>query len=263
MYFILSYSTKNDVDRYTGFFELCVASLAFKDTTAHDMHSIIKDIFLSLKPGGHFVFNILRGSNYGPLSHQNDKFKTIEDYFTSLQRCGFEFVGLREARAGSHSIEGVTNCHTYMCLKVRKPMSPLTLLSMPHSIDALPKMITWTNVISSNFETAITVEIPANVEEEVTSASLKCFHMHLDPDSVDFGNHASEDDFFYLRQFGKHLRKMLIHETGAVLVKGINFKRFLESKDISVDETKIVICAKLAYYFICRHVGKFKFLVSS
>ena len=296
---------------YTGFFELCVAVFLFNYVTINDMNTIMKHVFASLRPGGHFVFSVphpfmaskddsdvfgfgsednaeVRKEHYfslrdvlfkghiGTTEGKNlmvqMKFKTIEDYILTLKAQGFELTEVREARVSPEHMSkmpeffgNVNDAPLHMVFKVRKPVeiSQNALISAPKSLDTLPKMITWSGSVCRNFEGAVGIKLPPGVKEELVSASLRCYDLDINIDNMEMGKHVTEEDFSQLKDFGDMVRNMLLRETGAALVQGLDLDEdFVKGMTQGPErEEKRARCAKLAYYFLCRHIGKnFKYL---
>lgn len=149
------------------------------------------------------------------------KFKALEDFILALKEQGFEMIDIYEdIEKSKELLHLVTDTPFAMTFKARKPIEMKhSIISAPKSLDILPKMLIWGRSVRRNFAKSVTIKIPDNVLKELSEASLKCISMNVFIEDVEFGKHVSELDFQYLKQFGERLRKMLLHGTGAVLLK--------------------------------------------
>ncbi len=69
-------------------------------------------------------------------------------------------------------------------------------------------------------------------------------------DDLDVAGDFSSGSFSSLKSFAVSFRNILLHETGLVLLKGLDLEMFG-----SVDSKEIVACSKIAYYLLCEHIG--------
>ena len=255
----------------------------------------MKEAFRLMRPGAHFVFSvphpflllhedakvtsgsrsyfslrdtmvnfdlgsmILGHGNHGQVSM---KFKALEDFILALKEQRFEITEIYEDIEKSKELLNlVIDTPFAMTFKARKPIEMKhSIMAAPKSLDILPEMLIWSGSVRRNFAKSVTVAIPDEVLKELSKTSLKCVSMNICIDDVEFGNHVSELDFQHLRRFGERLRKILLHGTGIVLLHGFDIQR-LQSQEITqttlATAEQMEQCAKLAYYFICRHIGKF------
>ncbi len=190
------------------------------------------------------------------------KFKAIQDYVISLKEHGFQIIDVRETLGQSQNyVETLNDMPLALIFKARKPVEikHRSIVTAPKSLDLLPKMLYWSGGVRKNFEASMTVQIPPEVTCEIIAASWKCCTLGIYLDEIEFGKHISEDDFKNTKEFGNHLRKRLLHGIGTVVLQGLDLNCFaIQDKNSNIStEKQMEYCAKLAYYFICRHIGKF------
>ena len=190
------------------------------------------------------------------------QFKTIEDYFASAKETGYEVVDFREARVeaehlmGKHKkfFEPVSGYPLHLVIKLRKPKNSSNILSNMsnvNSIDLLPKKINWSNTISKNFGNSIVMHLPDAVNKELIAATLKCFEDGITVDELLIARDIGTENLTALKSFAVSVRKRLLHETGCVLVKGLD----MYSLGGAAKLDQMTECSKIAYFVLCEHIG--------
>ena len=99
-------------------------------------------------------------------------------------------------------------------------------------------------------ENAFFLQIPDQVKQELCTAALECFNRGIDVDDLDVAGEFRLGSFSSLKSFAVSVRNILLHETGLVLLKGLDLEVFG-----SVDSVEIVACSKIAYFLLCEHIG--------
>ena len=189
------------------------------------------------------------------------KFKTMEDYICCLRSHGFDLIDLKETRTtheqliGEHSdfFKSVNDCPLHLVMKARKPLevSASAAVSNATNIDILPKKLRWNKTLTNNFANAAVVLLPEVANIEVCNVALKCYEKGLSADDVVFGRDVHARNFKQLKPFCKTIRSKLLHQTGAVIVKGLDMNKLEGVKELD----KMTACSKIAYYLICEHIG--------
>mmetsp|Transcript_52 Transcript_52/g.67 ORF Transcript_52/g.67 Transcript_52/m.67 type:complete len:1119 (+) Transcript_52:229-3585(+) len=265
-----------------GVFDITVASFLFNCMSVTEMNQCISDIHSLVKPGGHFIFivphpsfNCGRGKesrNYfadrDRLSEQqiNDDLRTnayskiLQDYTDAVISNGFEIVQLEEVRT--------TSTATNLIVKLRKP-SETVGRNNANALTMLPKKLTWSKAAMKHPRNAFIVNIPVEVKQELYAAALNAYKdgikidrakaprrrsMGSRQESLDAAGYFPVDSFAALRSFSVTVRNCLLHETGLVLLKGLDLDTF-SALDPLADPDQVVACSKLAYYIICSHIG--------
>jgi SAM-dependent methyltransferase len=248
-----------------GVFDVAVASFLFNCLTITEMNKCISDIYSLLKPGGHFVFSVPHpfnsGRDTGSRSYFADRdrlierqitdelktiayFKTFQDYTNAVLENGFEIIQLEEVRATPNT--------TNLIVKLRKPDEKSTSNNAT-ALTMLSKKLNWSKAAMMHPHNAFVVNIPVEVKEEIYKATLTAYN-HGISESTGGGRRFSRslsrrlsdcagnvDSFAALRSFAVSVRNSLLHETGVILLKGLD----LDS----------CACPKLAYYIICSFIG--------
>ncbi len=97
---------------------------------------------------------------------------------------------------------------------------------------------------------AFFLRIPDQVKQELYKAALECYSRGILVDELDLVGDFLSRSFSSLKVFAVSVRNVLLHETGLVLLKGLDLDVFGFT-----DEEKMVSCSKLAYYLLCNHIG--------
>lgn len=187
-------------------------------------------------------------------------FKTIEDYLKAATSYGFEIVDFTEARVRAEDMasnipffSNVNGCPLHMVIKLRKPMTTnhCAALGSMNTLDLLPKKINWPRTVTNNVENSLVMWIPADVNTELITASLQVYKKGISVDNLDIGNDIDVDLFSATKDFGRSIRSRLLHETGAVVVKGLDMTALG-----GVDQLdKMTVCSKIAYFILSEHIG--------
>lgn len=189
--------------------------------------------------------------------------KTFEDYFRTAQKYGFDVIQVEEARVKSGHLEvqpsffeSVNGVPLHLVIKLRKPKSVNELnskiSSSLSSLSLLPKKIHWSRVATKNIKNAFIIQVPALVKDELYVASLECFNRGIDVESLDMVYDFSSKSFTHLKKFAISARHTLLHETGIVLLRGLDLDIFGKEEE---DHEKMIQCSKIAYYLLCNHIG--------
>jgi hypothetical protein len=142
----------------------------------------------------------------------------------------------------------------FLVIKVRKPgsNSKSATISSASSIDLLPKKLTWNRTMLNNFANVAQVVLPEAANAEVCDAALKCYEKGLNADNIEIGRDVDPVISRALKPFCKRIRTKLLHQTGAVIVKGLDMNKLGGVENLE----QMTACSKIAYYLICGHIGK-------
>ena len=91
--------------------------------------------------------------------------------------------------------------------------------------------------------------IPNSVKNKLYKAAFECYKRCISVDDLGLVDDFPSSAFSSLRPFAVSVRNSVLHETGLVLLKGLDLDVF------GVDSEKMVSCSKIAYYLICNHIG--------
>jgi len=190
-------------------------------------------------------------------------FKTIEDYLNAATAHGFEIITFTEARVraqdmseNSQFFSSVNGYPLHIVMKIRKPASTsdaVTLASM-NTLDILPKKLNWTRTVTNNVENSLVMWLPKEANDEIVAASLQVFKKGISVDDLDIGNDitaSSKEIFPATKTFANGVRNRLLHETGAVIIKGLDMAALGGVEQLD----KMTTCSKIAYFLICEHIG--------
>ena len=179
--------------------------------------------------------------------------KLLGSMALKLFRSGRVDRHLNENPAFFDSLNGVP---LHLVVKLRKPGCQLenntNVVSSVNTLTMLPKKLTWSNAAKKHPKNAFSLQIPDQVKEELYKAAFECFDRGISVDDLDFdlvGDFPSRS-FTSLKSFAVSVRNSLLHETGLVLLKGLDLDVFGFG-----DSDKMVACSKIAYYLICTHIG--------
>ena len=150
---------------------------------------------------------------------------------------------LNENPAFFDSVNGVP---LHLVVKIRKPAAGMVdnsaNIAAANTLSMLPKKLTWGRSATRNPENAFFLRIPDLVKKELYKASLECFNRGISVDDLDFEGDFPSRTFAELKNFAVSVRNALLHETGLVILKGLDLDVF------GLDEMKNVACSKIAYY---------------
>ncbi len=199
-------------------------------------------------------------------------FKTIEDYINAATSTGFEVVSFTEARVRAEDMANnlpffadVSGYPLHIVMKVRKPASTTDAVSLGsmNTLDILPKKLNWPGTVTNNVENSLVMWLPPAANDEIIAASLQVYDKGISVDDLDIGNditaqHARrqarprrQSRFSATKTFANDVRNRLLHETGAVIIKGLDMTALG-----GVDQLdKMTACSKIAYFLICEHIG--------
>ena len=188
-------------------------------------------------------------------------FKTIEDYTKAAQEHNFEILEIQEASVtAEHMIKNktffksVNGLPLHLIVKLRKPVSSVEGVdaSSTNTVEMLPKKLNWNPTIKNNIERSLVMKLPVDVNDEVVSATLNMYVKGIDVESIDIGRDIGSGHFKALKPFAAAMRARLLHETGAVIIKGLDTDALGGLDDV---EGKFTKCSKIAYYLISQHIG--------
>ncbi len=181
--------------------------------------------------------------------------KTFGDYMQTARKYGFEIIQIEEARVNPEHLnesptffDSVNGVPLDLVVKLRKPVEVNT--GVPSSIGILPKKLNWKSGAMRHPENAFFLQIPDQVKVELYKAALECFNRGIGVDDLDVAGDFPLGSFSSLKSFAVSVRNILLHETGLVLLKGLDLEVFG-----SVDSVEIVACSKIAYLLLCEHIG--------
>lgn len=251
-----------------GVFDVTVASFLFNNMSITEMNQCVSDIYSLTKPGGHFIFIVPHPAfNSGRCRDSRSYFadrdrlleqqtednlttntysKTLQDYTDAVITNGFEIVQLEEERS--------TPSTTNLIVKLRKASEATSRSNNANALNMLPKKLTWSKAAMKHPHNAFVVEIPVEVKNELYMAALSAYEDGISVDKLDAAGYFPVNSFAALRAFSVSMRNRLLHETGLVLLKGLDLDTF-STLDTSDDPDKVAACSKLAYYIICSHIG--------
>ena len=251
-----------------GLFDIIVASFLFNCFSITEMNRCISDIHSLMKPGGHVVFIVPhpafdndrgrdsreyfadrdRLSEHQVTNEQkmNAYFKTLQDYTDSVLASGFEIDQIEEVRSACSTA-------TNLILKLRKADEEVTRKNV-NALNVLPKKLNWSKAAVKHPHNAFFVNIPTDVKKELYNAALIAYDDGVNVDDLDAAGYFPVGSFTSLKTFSVSVRNKLLHQTGLVVLKGLNLDTFSDL-DMSADRDQIVACSKLAYYIICCHIG--------
>jgi len=191
--------------------------------------------------------------------------KTFEDYIKTARKYGFEIVEMEEARVSPESLsenpaffESVNGVPLHLVIKLRKPTAGFmaedsgNVASSANSLNMLPKKITWSKAAMRNPQNSFFLRIPDQAKQELYKAALECYNKGISVDELDLAGDFPSKTFASLKAFAVSVRNVLLHETGLVVLQGLDLDVFGRTED---DEEKMVSCSKIAYYLLCNHIG--------
>jgi hypothetical protein len=197
-------------------------------------------------------------------------FKTIEDYFNAATSHGFEIVDFAEARVRAEDMnsnisffENVNGHPLHIVMKIRKPMATNNgaALGSMNTLDLLPKKLNWPRTITNNVENSLVMFLPPAANDELVDAALQVHEKGISVDELDIGEDidippksrlAGENVLFVATKlFAEAVRRRLLHETGAVIVKGLDMNAFGGVEHLD----KMTNCSKIAYFILAEHIG--------
>lgn len=189
--------------------------------------------------------------------------KTFEDYVHTARKHGFEIEQMTEARVDPDHLnknpaffDSINGVPLHLIVKLRKPVNlmenntSVVAACGNSSLCMLPKKLNWSRAALRNPRNAFVHHIPNQVKQELYKAALECFDRGISVDDLDQECDFPSSTFLSLKSFAVSLRNNLLHETGMVLLKGLDLDVFGPT-----DDEKSVACSKLAYYLICNHIG--------
>lgn len=138
-------------------------------------------------------------------------------------------------------------------MKCRKPLnvSQSAAVGTATTIDLLPKKLTWNKTMINHFANVAVVMLPEPASLEICNAAYQCYKRGLSVDDIVIGQHVDPRAFKTTKQFCTTIRSKLLHQTGAVIIKGLDMDKLGGEKDME----KMTACSKIAYFLICEHIG--------
>ena len=194
-------------------------------------------------------------------------FKTIEDYFNAATSHGFEIVDFTEARVCTkdmHSnisfFSNVNGHPLHIVMKIRKPMDTNNgaALGSINTLDFLPEKLNWPSTVTNNVENSLVMWLPPAANDELVDAALQVHKKGISVDNLVIGEDIDLPPkslgnvlFSATKHFAEAVRSRLLHETGAVLVKGLDMNALggVEQLDMMTQSSKI------AYFILAEHIG--------
>ena len=182
--------------------------------------------------------------------------KTFGDYMQIARKWGFEISQIEEVRVNPELLQKnpaffdpVNGVPLDLVVKLRKPVENNTVATA-NPLGILPKKLNWNSGVMRHSKNAFVLQIPDQVKQELYTAARECFHRGIDVDDLDVTGDFSVGSFASLKSFAVSVRNMLLHETGLVLLKGLDLEAFG-----SIESVELVACSKIAYYLLCDHIG--------
>lgn len=185
--------------------------------------------------------------------------KTFEDYIKTALLHGFDIVQIEEARVTPHNMnqcssisDAANGIPLHLLVKIRKPITPIqkSNLTTTNALSMLPKKLNWSNAALKHPKNAFYVNIPQRVCEELYEAALHCCDQGISVDAIDSFGDFPLNAFASLKKFATTLRNSILHETGVVILKGLDLDVFG-----NLGSEKSTTCSKIAYFLICSHIG--------
>ncbi len=203
-------------------------------------------------------------------------FKTIEDYLNAATSQGFEMVEFTEARVSAEDMannapffSGVNGYPLHLVIKIRKPQDTNdgAALGSMNTLDLLPKKLNWPRTVTNNVENSLVMLIPKDVNTELIAAAIQVYEKGISVDDLDIGKDIDLPTsprsrsrvrvrgrcnlFSTTKDFAKSIRSRLLHETGAVIVKGLDMTALGGVHQLD----KMTVCSKIAYLILGEHIG--------
>ena len=197
-------------------------------------------------------------------------FKTIEDYFNAATSHGFEIVDFTEARVSAEDMNSnisffsnVNGHPLHIVMKIRKPMATNNgaALSSINTLDLLPKKLNWPRTVTNNVENSLVMWLPPAANDELVDAALQVHEKGISVDDLVIGKDidlphksrlARENVLLAAtKHFADAVRSRLLHETGAVIVKGLDMNALGGVEQLD----KMTHCSKIAYFILSEHIG--------
>jgi len=186
--------------------------------------------------------------------------KTFEDYTQAARKFGFDIIEIEEGRVNPNNLnenpdlfDSVNGVPLHLVMKLRKPECPVknsANVASTNTLNMLPKKLTWSTAARRHPRNAFLVQIPNEVQQELYKASFEWYDRGISVDDLDLVGDFPSSSFNSLKSFAVSIRNSVLHETGLVLIKGLNLDMF------GVGESeKMVACSKIAYYLICNQIG--------
>jgi len=187
-------------------------------------------------------------------------FKTIEDYLNAVTLNGFEVISFTEARVRAEDMANnspffsdVNGYPLHIVMKVRKPTSTSksVALGAMNTLDILPKKLNWPRTVPNNVENSLVMQLTSAANNELTDAALQVYDKGISVDDLDIGSFFVGKEFSATKTFASSVRNRLLHETGAVIIKGLDMSVLGGADQLD----KMTACSKIAYLLICEHIG--------
>lgn len=185
-------------------------------------------------------------------------FKTISDYVEGLKATGFELLDMTEARVTAEHLKAhpeffrsVRDLPLHLVFKARKPLAA-TRLDVATTLDKYAKMLRWTPVELAHPTASLVMTMPAEAAAALAKVTFRAVDNGIDAESYE-GNAADHADLVPVAMFAAAVRARLLHDTGAVLVKGVDVKEYEgPDKDLAL----MTVRSKLAYYILSSLIGQ-------
>lgn len=181
-------------------------------------------------------------------------FKTITDYVEALKASGFEMLDVTEARvtldhlkAHPEFFRSVRDLPLHLVFKARKPLGT-TRLDAATTLDRYSKMLRWTPVELAHPAASLIMTMPPEAAAALAKVTFRAVDNGIDAESYE-GNAVDHADLAPVATFADAVRTRLLHDSGAVLVKGL---------DAGPDNELALrtVRSKLAYYVLCSLIGQ-------
>lgn len=249
----------------------------FNNLTIAEMGVTFEQVYSLLKPGGEFVFAVphqgIHSDEKGYFSlrdkiltpdHDGSQvlFKTFGDYMDTIKKTGFHVVDVQETFAtpadtgNEDDFQTVNDRPLQLVFRLRKDQNDFERgdIASSNTLDVLPKALYWNNTTKQHFEKFLTVEVPEEVNEQVVNATLECYEKGILVDDIVLGTHVDMEKCSHLKQYGSYLRKRLLHETGAIVLTGLDVNALAGGDENNLEQ--LTECCKIAYYLISSHIGQ-------
>jgi SAM-dependent methyltransferase len=183
--------------------------------------------------------------------------KTFEDYIQSLTSAGFVLLDLIECAVTDEHLEmdsaffrPVSDIPLHLVFKCKRPLSSTHSTRNLNNLTMLPRQLMWTSIELRKPEDKFIIYCPSQVLYELYELSRELVHklgINVDDFKPDMLNNL---DLMQTTEFGAKIRRLLMHKTGAVIVKGFDFAQIGGNDHPLFEET-----VKMLYYLLCRAIG--------
>jgi len=121
------------------------------------------------------------------------------------------------------------------------------------AVDVYPKVIRWSQFEYSDPTRALVIAIPDNAQKALFGVVSRLVDGGVDHDAYEMTT-AEADELRSVSEFGREVRRRLLNDTGAVLIRGLDMDVY--GGGGGVDREMLAQRAKLAYYIISSFIGQ-------